>query len=261
VYSVYRASIDADYVFFFNDQKIDTECTAIMSVQGINIYELSAWTGDETPAPATYNDTTLSMTLSFKAGETRLFALKRSMSPTSCSDMPRIFHAALNMSVNLTTWNLTIEDWHSAPDHFAVKTEITTHTLLDIPLLPWHQLNTTLQPVSGIGHYMTSLVVPEAVTTALVILPPIQHTARVFLDDKWLGPIDPVNPQLLIKDLVGGVEYTLRVDVTTTLLNRVKADSKEVRMAGMVPDAGFANITFAEYGLVGKVELIWGALE
>jgi hypothetical protein len=261
VYPVYRASVDADYVFFFNDQKVDTECTAIVSVQDADPYELSAWTGDETPAPATYNHKTLSMRLSFKAGETRLFALKRSVSPSSCSDMPRTFHAADETSVSLTAWNLTIDDWHSAPDRFAVKTEITTHNLLNVPLLPWNQLNTTLEPVSGVGHYTTSFIVPEAVTAARLYLPLIQHTARIFLDDNWLGPIDPVNPQLLLKDLVVGREYTLRVDIITTLLNRVKADAKEIRMAGMVPDAAFVNTTFAEYGLVGEAEVVWGVLE
>lgn len=261
VYPVYRAGIDADFVFFFNDQKVDADCTVIIYVQDVDLYELSAWTGDETLVPATYNNTTLSMELPFKSGETRLFALKRSLSPSSCSDMPRIFEAALDTSVNLKTWNLTIEDWHSAPDRFAVKTEITTHTLLNVPLLPWNQLNATLQPVSGIGHYTTSLTVPEAVTAARLYLPLIQHTARIFLDDGWLGPIDPVNPQLLLKDLVVGRKYTLRVDITTTLLNRVKADAKEIRMAGMVPEAAFANTTFAEYGLVGKAELVWGVLE
>lgn len=261
VYPVYRASTDADFVFLFNDQKVDTKCTAIISVQDADPYELNAWTGDETAAPATCNNKTLSMELSFKAGETQLFALKRSVSPSSCSNMPQTFHAADETSLSLATWNLTIEDWHSAPDRFAVKTEITTHTLLNVPLLPWNQLNATLQPVSGIGHYTTSLIVPEAVTTARLYLPLIQHTARIFIDYRWLGPIDPVNPQLLLKDLVVGREYTLRVDITTTLLNRVKADAKEIRMAGMVPDASFANTTFAEYGLVGKAELVWGVLE
>jgi hypothetical protein len=44
-------------------------------------------------------------------------------------------------------------------------------------------------------------------------------------------------------------------------LNRVKADAKEIRMAGMVPDAAFVNTTFAEYGLVGEAEVVWGVLE
>ena len=67
-----------------------------------------------------------------------------------------------------------------------------------------------------------------------------------------------MNPQLPLRDLVAGREYTLRVDVTTTLLNRIKADVKDVRMAGLVPEAAFSNVAFAEYGLVGGVEVVWG---
>lgn len=261
VYPVYRADVDADYVFFFNDQKTDAECTAIISVQDVDPYELNAWTGDETPASAIHNNSTLSIRLSLKAEETRLFVLRRSLSLSFCSDMPQTFHAADDISANLTTWNLTIEDWHSAPDRFAVETEITTHTLLNVPLIPWNQLNATLQPVSGIGHYTTRFNVPASVTTAFLNLPVIQHTARLFLNDEWLGPIDPVNPRILLRNLVAEREYTLRVDITTTLLNRVKADVKEIRMAGMVPEAAFANITFAEYGLVGEAGLVWGVFK
>ncbi|KAF2994986.1 hypothetical protein E8E13_003871 [Curvularia kusanoi] len=119
VYPVYRASVSADYVFFFNDQKADVDCTATISIQDVDPYELNAWTGDEIPAPAIRNNSTLSMRVSLKAEETRLFALRRSLSPSFYSDTPQIFHATDDIPANLTTWNLTIEDWHSAPDRFA----------------------------------------------------------------------------------------------------------------------------------------------
>lgn len=260
VYSVYRSANDADYIFFFNDQNADAECTATVSAEDVQAFELNAWTGDDTLTPASYTNTTLSLSLYFKANETRLFAL-REKSSSPCTVSPQTFHTTSQPPLNLTSWDLTIEDWHSAPDRFAVETEITNHTLLNVPLLPWNKLNATFQPVSGIGHYTTTFQVPEAVTTARLHLPLIQQTARVFLDGKWLGPIDPVNPQVLLRDLDAGVQYELRVDVTTTLLNRVKTDVKEIRMAGMVPEAAFVNTTYADYGLVGDFSVVWGVLQ
>ena len=265
VYSVYRANSDVDYVFLFNDQSKDTECAATITVQDVTPVELDAWTGLEVPMTASYVDeSTLSIPLSMKGNETRLIALRRSSKPSGgYPETVQRFTATDSKPLNLTSWNLTIEDWHSAPDWFAVETGITNHTLHNVPLRPWNQLNASLLPVSGIGHYVTSFIIPSSLyntSAALLQLPLIQHTARVFLNGDWLGPIDPVNPKLLLRNLQAGKEYEIRIDVTTTLLNRVKTDAKHIRMIGIIPEFSYINKTYAEYGLVGQAILKWGQL-
>lgn len=88
----------------------------------------------------------------------------------------------------------------------------------------------------------------------------MQHTARVFLNGEWLGPIDLVNPKLILKNLEAGKVYNLGIDVTTTLLNRVKADAKYIRSTGRLAEPVFNSKTYAEYGLVGRVILAWGQI-
>ncbi|PSN71528.1 hypothetical protein BS50DRAFT_486722 [Corynespora cassiicola Philippines] len=266
VYSVYRSASDADYVFFFNDQSEDTECAATISISGVTPYILNAWTGSESRPIASHMDnSTLSMPIILKGNETLLVALRSPSQQFNYElESTQQFVTIDTDPLNLTTWDLTIEDWHSAADRFAVETEVTNHTLHGIPLLPWKQLNASLESVSGIGHYTTSFSVPSVssnkTVVALLELPLIQHTARVFLDDNWLGPIDPVNPILTLKNLEAGDIYNLRIEVTTTLLNRIKADAKYIRMAGTIPDDIYEAKAYADYGLVGQVTLEWGQL-
>jgi hypothetical protein len=50
------------------------------------------------------------------------------------------------------------------------------------------------------------------------------------------------------------------VEVTTTLFNRVKADSYEIRMVGMVPGRKYEGKEYESYGLVGSVMVEWGSM-
>lgn len=125
-------------------------------------------------------------------------------------------------------------------------------------------LSASLLNVSGIGHCTTSITPPHTARNtrvfALLSLPPIQHTVRVFLDGARQRPIDPVNPSLVLGPLEGGRQYEVRVEISTTLLNRVKADASEMRMAGMVPGAKYEGRSYESYGLVGSVVLEWDTM-
>lgn len=130
--------------------------------------------------------------------------------------------------LNLTTLNLIIGDWHSDSNHFAVQTGSTQHQFLNIPLLPRHQLKASLKPVSGIGNYSTVSTAPPIASATPVVrklqLLLIQHTTRAFLDGKLQRSVDPANPMLLLGPLEGGRQYELTVEVTTMLLNRIRAE-------------------------------------
>jgi hypothetical protein len=176
----------------------------------------------------------------------------------------------------LTTWDLVISDWHSAPDRYAIETEITNHTFRNTTLRAWKDIDAAMTNVSGIGYYSTNLVVPalssssfggdgdanaNATLTAIIHLPPIQHTARARLSSTALPPIDPTNPTLLLHNLTPGSSYTLEIEVTTTLFNRIKADRDVTWVAGQVASkrqGKYANMGFEGYGLVGVVDVVWG---
>lgn len=298
VFSVLRSSNTVDYVYLFNDQSKPTTCTATIKVSGpVAPYVYNAWTGSQSPLLAySATNSTLTIPISLKSNETLILALHRSTSFPKCS-IPRIsgavhslnatsshvsalvtgsatltsssgttshFNSSLPAPLNLTTWDLVIEDWHSSQDRFAIQTEVTNHTFYNITLRPWttHSLY-----VSGIGHYTTSFQVPSSYASssqalvAILSLPVIQHTARIYLDAKWLGPIDPINPMVELRGLEPGKEYQLRVDVSTTLFNRIKADANDTMIVGQVAgqrQPGYINWPYEEYGLIGDVVLSWG---
>lgn len=299
LYSMWRSSGYTEYVYFFNDQNDDVACTAVITVSGVVPYIYNAWTGSQSLLlQYRATDTTLSVPLALKSNESVIVALQHDATPPKCT-FPSTSGAIQSLKVssgrvqavitgpvtltsfngktsrfkssapeptNLTTWDLVIEDWHSAPDRFAVQTEITNHTLNNITLIPWNQLDASLNPVAGIGHYITHFTVPAFTANStnvvgILKLPLIQNTARVFLDGEWLDPIDPVNPILTLQGLKTGKEYELRVDISTTLFNRIKAEANETLIVGRVAgkeQPSYNTRPYLGYGLVGSVVLEWG---
>ncbi|KAF2180154.1 hypothetical protein K469DRAFT_753618 [Zopfia rhizophila CBS 207.26] len=303
VYSVWRSSPDMEYIYFFNDQNEPVQCTAKVAASRVtpNIY--SAWKGTQSPLlQYTTTNSTVETQLNLKSNETMILALHRTsasnttscafpttsgalQSLTSQSDKilgtitgPTVltsssgktwrFDPILASPTNLTTWDLIIEDWHSAPDRHAIETEITNHTFNSISLKPWNQLNASLENVSGVGHYSARFTVPSTslngTLAALLHLPLIQHTARAYLNNQHLPPIDPVNPVL---DLTGLVEkereYEIRIDVTTTLFNRIKSEADDILIVGVSAGSlqpAYKNMEFEGYGLVGDVWVEWGGV-
>lgn len=299
VYTVYRSSAETDYIYIYNDQNVSPKCGLNIDAAGVVPYIYDAWTGSQTPLlQYTSTDTQVSIIPTMKANETLILALHRKVPQPICTVAqwssyirsvnalgnnlqvvlmysPYIlststgkvlrFNAAIPSPTNLTTWQLTIEDWHSAPDRFAIENKITNHTFNNVALVPWSQISAALRPVSGIGHYTATFGPPsDANFTSLVgyiNLPPTQHTVRVYLNGKWLGPIDPVNPVLPLKGLQKNKLYELRIDVSTTLFNRVKAEADSIWMVGQVASKAttkYSTAPYEEYGLVGSVSIDWG---
>jgi hypothetical protein len=303
VYSVLRSSPDVEYLYFFNDQDEATQCTVDIAASGATPFIYNAWTGTQSPLIQYTNiDSTIQTQFNLRSNETIILALDRisTSNKTSCtfptvsgalqsltSQSGKIFATITGPTLltsssgktwrfdttfapptNLTTWDLVIEDWHSALDRYAIKTEITNHTFNSISLEPWNHLHASLENVSGVGHYSTRFIVPSSPPTetlaALLHLPLIQHTARAYLDNQQLPPIDPVNPTL---DLTGrlekGKEYEIRIDVTTTLFNRIKSEADDILIVGVSAGSlqpAYKNMGVEGYGLIGEVWVEWGSV-
>jgi hypothetical protein len=298
VYSVYRSSAEVDYIYLFNDQAIPINCTCNITTSGRVPYIYDAWTGSQTPLlQYEATNTGISIPLGFKSNETTIIALHRSTLPPKCifpstsgalhsltstsnvthalitglatleSSAGKIytFNPTLPAPTNLTSWDLVIEDWHSASDRFAVQTEITNHTFTNISLVPWTLISDSLTHVSGIGHYTTRFTVPVPTSNSsglvgILSFPLIQHTARAYLNATLLPPIDPVNPVVLLEGLKSDKTYELSIEVSTTLFNRVKYERDEIMVVGQVAGVRqplYKSMPYESYGLVGTAMLSW----
>lgn len=171
---------------------------------------------------------------------------------------------------NLSNWNITIEDWHSSPNRSAVQNVITTTQFTNHSLVPWRLLGPGYEAVSGIGIYTTSFIVPQGDLVAgklgaLLNLGPVDNTIRAYVDGKAMAPIDITNGVVDLGDALGdsavpGSTHTLKVEVSSTLFNRVKADLDSVMVFGTrasQEQPEYANSTAKDYGLVGPVVLQW----
>lgn len=297
--TVYRSTTVIDYLYIFNDQEETTQCSLIIDATSVVPYVYDAWTGSQVPLlQYTLSNSQMLINPTLKANESIILALHRNAPQPACTvnqwgpyirsvtaeegylqavitHSPHTltastgktthFNAALLPATNLSTWQLTVEDWHSARDRFAIENEITNHTFNNVSLVPWHQISASLQPVSGIGRYTAHFGLPSDADSSPIVgylnLPTVQHTARVYLNDKWMGPIDPVNPVILLEGLERGKVYELKIDVSTTLFNRVKAEADLVWMVGQVASKvapKYGTMAYESYGLVGSVFIEWG---
>jgi hypothetical protein len=302
VYSVWRSSQDIDFLYFFNDQNAATHCDVEIAAKGVTPYTYNSWTGNRLPF-FQYKTTNsgVKLLLSFQSNETMILALHRTPGPTKCSiseasvpissvslegerllvtvtgptdlvtSMGKAYSFSPSLEItttNLTAWDLVIEDWHSAPDRYAVQTEIRRQTFKAVSLKPWSELDSSLENVSGVGHYTSSFAVPHfrgnETLAAILHLPPIQNTVRVYLDGHRLPPVDPVNPKIDLTGMVKrGMSYTIEVEVTTTLFNRVKNEADDIFIVGSSASTlqpSYKNMSYEKYGLTGSVWIQWGVI-
>jgi hypothetical protein len=180
------------------------------------------------------------------------------------------FAATPPTPTNLSNWNITIEDWHSSQNRSAMQNVITTTQFTNHSLMPWRLLGPGYEAVSGIGIYTTSFIVPEGDSAvskmgARLNLGRVDNTIRAYVDGKPLAPIDITNAVVDLGDALGesavpGSAHILKVEVSSTLFNRVKADLDSIMVFGTSASEEqpeYANSTAKDYGLVGPVVLEW----
>jgi len=188
---------------------------------------------------------------------------------TSTSGKCFTFNVSPPPATNLSTWDLSIEDWHAPSDPYKVETAITMHNFQNQALVPWYDLGPGFDAVSGVGRYNTTFTIPAAARGsqlgAMLSLGPVVHTMRAFLNGQRLPPIDPSNPVVDISSFVraGGVNEIM-VEVTTPLFNRIKATANEtmvVEQKAGVLQPGYASTPPQAYGLLGPVVVEWTVRE
>ncbi|KAI7909971.1 hypothetical protein M9X92_011356 [Pyricularia oryzae] len=167
-------------------------------------------------------------------------------------------------SVEVGPWNLTLESWVPGPD--ATKSA-SAKQVLDLgsqnALVPWSQIPAA-QNVSGVGIYTATFTQPavdqlssDDVVT-VVDFGPILNTIRAWVNDEQLPSVDMSAAQVDISRYVVPGQNSMRVEVTSTLFNAVKARVDGVENFGLGPNVPqfYTAVDWQEYGLVGPVRVM-----
>ncbi|KAK0650493.1 hypothetical protein DIS24_g6750 [Lasiodiplodia hormozganensis] len=167
---------------------------------------------------------------------------------------------------NLTSWDIAIQDWHRTNNTFSMETAIDLHTYTNSTLAPWKSLDPALAGVSGIGTYSTQFAYPTSTDGehrlgALLHLGPILNTVRVSLNGEILPPADVSIAVIDMTEYLHAGENDLRIEVASTLFNRIKADGNATWTAGVTANeenSRFYEVNeYKEFGLVGPVWVEW----
>ncbi|KAK8172531.1 hypothetical protein BKA80DRAFT_196226, partial [Phyllosticta citrichinensis] len=265
-YNFWRSTDGVEYAFLYNDGKVSQTADITFNVSGTP-YFFDAWTGDVSPVlQYTSSSEGVSIPITLLSNQTAIFAASFTLSDGSAKNLT----ASPPSASNLTTWDLTIEDWHRTNDSFSMETAIDYHTYKSQPLTPWLELDPELASVSGIGTYTTNFSYPATARGApslgaILRLGPVTNSIRAWLNGQLLPPIDITNANVDVTDYVQTGNNDLVVEITTTLFNRIKADGNSTWSAGVTANEESLNyygINAAyEYGLVSPVSVEWVVLE
>ncbi|KAH7020710.1 uncharacterized protein B0I36DRAFT_275040 [Microdochium trichocladiopsis] len=166
------------------------------------------------------------------------------------------------LDIEVGPWNLTVESWVPSLDTTtfkSVKVPINLG-LLDV-LKPWSEIP-AVQNVSGVGIYtadFNSPTLPGGAAVTIIDFGPVLHTLRTWVNGKQLPPIDSFGAQVDISDYLvpAGKRNSIRVEVSSTLFNAVKARVNYIKANGFGPSVPefYTTAGWQPHGLVGPVTI------
>lgn len=146
----------------------------------------------------------------------------------------------------LTDWSLSLDDWRPAAD--GVATDHVTHRVENNALGAWTQLGFT--DVAGVGDYRTTFTLDASWRPGSggvrLSLGQVLDTFRVWVNSVPVDHVDLSDTELDISDYVRTGRNTLRVEVASPLINRLRVVNPTVY--GVVPAQA--------YGLIGPVSIV-----
>ncbi|KAI9661079.1 MAG: hypothetical protein M1821_009406 [Bathelium mastoideum] len=131
--------------------------------------------------------------------------------------------ASLPSASTLTPWQLVVQDWLPNPDPYVNYTSVFKyHNYTLSELVPWYNIS-GLKFSSGIGTYTTSFqwLSNSTATGAYLDLGKVLHTARLWVNGQWTGPIELENPVVDIGPYLVHGANAVKIEVSTTLRNRL----------------------------------------
>ena len=147
--------------------------------------------------------------------------------------------------VTLQSWTLEAEDWQ--PGATASQTLKPVVSLTLDALTPWPAIP-ELADSSGVGHYRTTVTLPESWNRGLgatLSLGTVTDTFRVWVNGHLVPPAGVLASAVDLGGLLQPGQNTIEVEVATTLINRLRVVTPQVYGIAQ-PQA---------YGLIGPVQL------
>lgn len=151
---------------------------------------------------------------------------------------------ALPAPLTLTDWSLSVDDWQPV----AIDGTATKHVQHDLQLTalaPWSQLG--MPEVAGIGDYRATFTLDAAWRSGdvgvLLSLGSVLDTFRVWVNGTPVSAVDLTSTTIDVSSFVVQGSNTLRVEVASPLINRLR----------LVTPAAYGGIPVQDYGLMGPV--------
>ncbi|CRG84050.1 Beta-galactosidase [Talaromyces islandicus] len=120
-------------------------------------------------------------------------------------------------------------------------------------LIPWLEIDSNLQNVSGIGIYRTSFDYKgDAAGAFLNLTGKVFDTISISINGKQASPPNIWRPVLDISDYLRHGNNTVQITTASTLINKVSSLASEIQSAGD-SGSGYADAKKQSYGLVGDV--------
>ncbi|KAJ5754131.1 uncharacterized protein N7511_008284 [Penicillium nucicola] len=168
-------------------------------------------------------------------------------------------------ATKLSNWTLIAEHWE-APQNMSDAAIIaakhnTTHSLRS--LVSWTQIE-GLNNSSGLGYYSNSFSWPPSKSTgnadgAYLVLPPIKHAARLYLNGHQVPPLDIAAPKADITSYLRVGQNKITIIVPTTMWNYIRSIFGEIKNSDAAPMLNELSPTpppRSDNGLVGEVKLV-----
>ncbi|KAF4478574.1 hypothetical protein FAGAP_12315 [Fusarium agapanthi] len=156
-------------------------------------------------------------------------------------------------------WNLTVKSYGPSSNASTVSTNITTIEAGKLSSLrPWTNI-TGLEQISGIGIYRANFTLPKHCAgddvATLVKFGPVLHTLRAWVNGHLLPPVDISDAESDITRWVVAGANEIKIEVSSTLFNAVKANLDTVKSIGFGPrdPKTYAEADYVAFGLVGPV--------
>ena len=296
-YSTWRRANDSseDYVFVFNAGQAASTYSISFEVDPARVPSvLDAWTGKRTtvleyeqtengiviPVSLQPNQTRIYVFSKPPAGGAPSFHIKSSSGALEGLSVSRegVVEAQVSGPANLIlsdgspvdmdakplaaqgldSWNLTVTSYVPASNEStAVAFEHLQRSVR--PLKPWTEIE-GLASVGGVGEYTTTFDFPYDPNEygAHISFGPVKDTLRAWVNDQQLPSIDVADARVDIADFVRQGSNTLRVNVTSSLFNAVKARVDTILISGVplsLVNPVYESAPLAEFGLIGPVIL------
>jgi hypothetical protein len=234
---VHRRTQGGDYYWIVNRGKNAFSGEVVLAGHG-HAARMNAWSGEVDGLPSRSDDhaARTSVTLDIGAGSAVIVVL----SPEAPA-----WNAATSVTpaatLVLREWTLAVEDWQPAGTGLESTVQTRRMTLSD--LKEWPEIQ-GLADVSGSASYVASFDIPTSADRdrTRLLLPPIRDAWTLSINGRTV-PVDQRARQVDIGDFVIGGANEIKIQVATTLNNRLRVVEPDV----------YAGLSRQAYGITGSI--------